>query len=42
MSYYDYLGATKQIDTKQVFEKYLIQVLDYTEEEAKRESKFYY
>lgn len=42
MSYYDYLGATKQQDNKQVFEKYLMKVLDYTEQEAKQEARFYY
>jgi len=42
MDYFDYLGATKQIDTKQIFEKYLINVLDYTTEQARKESGLYY
>ena len=42
MNYFDYLSYTKQEDTKEIFEKYLMNVLDYTEEQAKKESEIYY
>lgn len=42
MNYFDYLSFTQQNDSQEVFEKYLVEVLDYTTEEAERESKIYY
>lgn len=42
MNYFDYLSLTKQEDTRDTFEKYLMAVLDYTEEQAKNESKIFY
>ena len=42
MTYFDYLGATKKEDSKKTFEKYLMEVLDYNEEDAQREASYYY
>ena len=42
MTYFDYLSITKQEDTRESFEKYLMDVLDYTEEQAEKESEVYY
>jgi hypothetical protein len=42
MCYFDYLGATKKEDNKKTFETYLIDILDYTREEAQREASYYY
>lgn len=42
MTYFDYLSLTRQEDTRESFEKYLMDVLDYTEEQAKKESEVYY
>ena len=42
MTYFDYLNITKQEDTRESFEKYLMDVLDYTEEQAEKESEVYY
>lgn len=42
MNYFDYLSLTRQEDTRDTFEKYLVDVLDYTEEQAKKESEIFY
>lgn len=42
MNYFDYLRLTSKEDTQESFEEYLIEVLDYTVEEAERLSKWYY
>ena len=42
MCYFDYLGATKQQDSKKIFEKYLVEILDYTREDSQREASYYY
>jgi hypothetical protein len=42
MNYFDYLSMTNQEDNKTTFEKYLVEVLGYTTEQAERESKIYY
>ena len=42
MNYFDYLSFTGLKDTQENFEKYLVEVLDYTVEEAEKESKWYY
>ena len=42
MTYFDYLSITRQEDTRESFEKYLMDVLDYTEEQAEKESEVYY
>lgn len=42
MNYFDYLRATRKEDTKENFIKYLIEVLEYTEEKAEKEAKIYY
>jgi len=42
MSYFDYLSMTNQKDTKETFEKYLVEILDYEEKKAEQQSKIYY
>ena len=42
MNYFDYLSLTRQKDTRDTVEKYLMDVLYYTEEQAKKESEVYY
>lgn len=42
MNYFDYLRFTKKEDTKETFEEWLIKVMDYSIEDAKRESDFMY
>lgn len=42
MSYYDYLGMTKQEDSQETFKNYLVEIKNYEETIAIRESFFYY
>ena len=42
MNYFDYLRMTNKEDTKENFEQYLVEVLDYTIDQAERESNWYY
>lgn len=42
INYFDYLSMTGRKDTRDNFEKYLIEVLDYTIQEAEKESEIYY
>lgn len=42
LDYFSYLKIIKKQDTKENFASYLINVLDYDEEQAKKDSEFYY
>lgn len=42
MDYFSYLTYTKQKDTQSTFEKYLVEILGYTTQEAEKTSRIYY
>lgn len=42
MNYFDYLSITKQKDTKDTYIKYLIEIVDYSEEQAIKYSSMFY
>ena len=42
MNYFAYLRITGREDTQKSFINYLIDILNYTEEEAEKESQLYY
>lgn len=42
MSYFSYLGMTKKEDNQKTFKEFLIEIMDYDEDVAQRESILYY
>ena len=42
MSYFSYLGMTKKEDCQKTFKEFLIEIMDYDEDLAQRESILYY
>lgn len=42
MNYFDYIAFNKIEDTKNNFIKYLVDILDYTKEEAEKEAVVYF
>lgn len=42
MNYFDWIRLTKRKDNRESFIKYLVEIMDYTEDVAIEESKIYY